>query len=221
MLALLREARESPADSTVSVPTLEALSRSFTADDARNLYFHSDRIYRHSVFKNRYATYDCRSDCDILNPSTSRRDFMCVQDDTSSPPDPDSQPPRPRYVYGRLLGIFHANVMYAGPGISEIRKRRFDFLWVRWFTAGADGAVPWQEKKQDVLSFPLVGLPGSCGFLDPANVVRAAHIIPRFASGPVHDIDEEPVGREGGKKRFIFSRCAGDRTDWKAYYVNR
>lgn len=148
---------------------------------------------------------------------------MCLQDETNSNVDDLGQPQtRPRYVYGRLLGIFHANVMYGGPGVSDLRKRRFDFLWVRWFAADAGRAIPWSEKKQDVLSFPPIGLQGSCSFLDPMSVLRAAHIIPCFASGPVHDeVDQQLGDKRRGEQRPLFSRCAGNRSDWKAYYVNR
>jgi len=37
------------------------------------------------------------------------------------------------FLYARVLGAYHANVIYTGPGIRDYNARRFDFLWVRWY----------------------------------------------------------------------------------------
>lgn len=62
-----------------SIPVLQTLSTSFSDDDLGNIHFHSDRMYRHKIFKVRYTTYDCWYNQDTLNPSTSRRDFMVLR----------------------------------------------------------------------------------------------------------------------------------------------
>ncbi|KAJ3535195.1 hypothetical protein NMY22_g6600 [Coprinellus aureogranulatus] len=212
---LLRESRMDPEQYGRSIPTLEALSQSFKADDANYLHFHSDRIYRHRIFKLRFTTYDCRADHDIFNPSTSRRDFMCIRGDAATG-EGSALGDNDRYRYGRILGVFHANVMYSGPGALDNRRRRFDFLWVRWFVPQGCGA-PWTDKTHDVVSLARAGSPDACSFLDPEEVLRAAHIIPRFSAGPLYESQDGP--RNGNTP--VFSRCAQDRSDWKEYLVNR
>ncbi|KAJ3531358.1 hypothetical protein NMY22_g8186 [Coprinellus aureogranulatus] len=181
ILVLLREAKANLDVYDNSVPTLEALSKSFSADDVNHLHFHSERIYRHSVFKIRFTTYDCRAEEDIFNPSTSRRDFMCIREPSSL------------------------------EGSSGTEDR--DLGQVHWIVAGGD-----LISYGFAVSFAQAGSPlAACDFLDPVDVLRAAHIIPRFAAGLVHD----PLNKEDQPKARAFSKCAQDRSDWKEYFVNR
>ncbi|KAJ3538377.1 hypothetical protein NMY22_g5192 [Coprinellus aureogranulatus] len=179
--------------------------------DLDSILFHSETIYRHNVLEVPYITDDCRQDIDTINPRTSRRDFMCLpacdKPESSATGTTDEE----GYIYGRVLGIFHANVIYRGAGALDYRRRRFDFLWVRWFMPIA--AYPWSSKRLDRVKLAPVAEAGSCDFIDPANILRAAHIIPRFAMGRLHS--DEDV------KRSIFSKAAQDGGDWKEYYVNR
>ncbi|KAJ3515408.1 hypothetical protein NMY22_g14461 [Coprinellus aureogranulatus] len=212
---LLQEAKMKADDYAASIPILQSLSVTFTDDDLKNIHFHSDRIYRHAIFKIRYTTYDCRYDHDTFNPSTSRRDFMCLRADSDTPPSTPNHggaaADKP-YSYGRLLGVFHTNVVYSGPGALDFGKRRLDFLWVRWFVQ-EPRTNDWSVKRQDLLTLAPVASPGSCDFLDPANILRGAHIIPRFSSGPRYG--------EADTQRRILSKCAHEKSDWKMYYVNR
>ncbi|KAJ3512913.1 hypothetical protein NMY22_g15195 [Coprinellus aureogranulatus] len=213
---LLQEAQTNPEVYGQSIPPLSKLFNSFSEGDLINLHFHSDRIYRHSVFKLRFTTYDCRADEDTFNPSTSRRDFMCLRGTLDSGGTPDSEE-EDRYRYGRILGIFHANILYSGPGALDTYRRRFDFLWVRWFIP-REKSRSWLDKSHDVVSFPPAGSPlVSCDFLDPLEVLRGAHIVPRFATGPAHDPESEAVQHQSR----IFSKCAQDYSDWNQYFVNR
>ncbi|KAJ3514106.1 hypothetical protein NMY22_g14847 [Coprinellus aureogranulatus] len=201
----------------VAIARLEALSASFTEQDMGGIYFHADRIYRHKILQIDVSTYDCRLGCDVLNPSTSRRDFMCLRAEEPTTPGQEHGNEVVRegcqYAYGRLLGVFHANIVYGGPGSTDLRRRRFDFLWIRWFVPAKGQSIAsnaWSSKRLDRLSLPPLAHPESCDFLDPADVLRAAHLIPRFATGKV---PEEP-GR-------LHSRFARDEDDWIEYYVNR
>ena len=223
--ALLREAQASSEDHGPSIRTLEDLTTSFTADDTRNIYFHSDRIYRHGVFKIRYTTYDCRNDHDTLNASTSRRDCMWLQEDPvsereqSESPRVESPVKRQRYFYGRLLGVFHTNMLYTGPGAFDFRKRRFDFLWIRRFVSDTNDTKPWTEKRLDTLSLVPTSQPDSCMFVDPSHILRAAHIVPRFSSGPLYPTVGDSTK---GKGRLpLLSKIAKDQSDWRSYFVNR
>ncbi|KAJ3530305.1 hypothetical protein NMY22_g8628 [Coprinellus aureogranulatus] len=212
---LLREARMNSELYGQSIPTLLALSNSFRAEDVKNLHFHSDRIYRHSVFKIRFTTYDCRVGEDTFNPSTSRRDFMCLRRPVGEGPSSRASENDSQYRYGRILGVYHVNVLYSGPGALDTRKRRFDFLWVRWFVP-VEASRPWSDKRHDVVSLARSTTPGASGFLDPLEVLRAAHIVPRFTAGPVYDLQDDT-----DRRAPLLSKCAQDRSDWKEYVVNR
>ncbi|KAJ3531696.1 hypothetical protein NMY22_g8044 [Coprinellus aureogranulatus] len=209
--ALIHDAQRDAESHAPSLPILKKLLTSFREDDLSNLHFHSDRIYLHRVFKIRYTTYDCRADHDTFNAATSKRDFMSLREMGNSAAG--SSGDQGRYVYGRILGVFHGNIRYTGPGAVDTKSRRFDFLWVRWFLQ-VGNTKGWLEKQHDVLSLAPLTAPNACGFMDPTDVLRAAHIVPRFSSQPLYDPDGKDADRP-------FSKHARDRTDWAQYFVNR
>lgn len=220
-----------------TLQVLHAVASEPREKDIDCIYFHSDTIYRHNVMKVPYTTYDCRQDSDTINPHTSRRDFMCLPAHPSNV-DGSSELEAPGYVYGRVLGIFHANVMYRGSGALDYRRRRFDFVWARRFTPLSPGNG-WSSHRLDRVKLAPITQDGSWDFVDPANILRAAHIIPRFSLGPLHEAKVPLKGSKKGKKaqvgidaegekrggdergRPIFSKCAQDEHDWKEYYINR
>lgn len=207
--SLLQEAEQNPNDYSLQIQTLKALN--YAADvelnqlDLDQLFFHSDTIYKHDIFHVNYTSYDVRRETDIINPKTSRQNIICLRQLEAD----DSPQTAHRFVYARILSIFHVNVYYRGKGSLDLRKRRFDFLWVRWFQAVQPTTSP---DSLDRLSFLPARHPDAIGFLDPASVLRASHIIPRYSLGPVYDNTDE--GR-------IFSKAAKEQEDWKEYYVNR
>ena len=169
-----------------------------------------DRMYAHKVLKVNYTTYDMRRDQDVLNPGTSRCNIMVL-----AQPDADEASGGQHFLYGRILGIYHVNVIYNGPGMVDYTLRRFDFLWVRWYDL--EDSVMARAKKSkassyllDRLVFPPLNAENAVGFLDPASVLRGCHIIPAFAKGK-----RFPEGQPGQSKR------AQDVRDWKGYYVSR
>ncbi|TEB25371.1 hypothetical protein FA13DRAFT_1756603 [Coprinellus micaceus] len=182
--ALLDEAQRQPQEHASSLPILKGLAKDYSEDDLRNIFFHADHIYQHKVLQINYTAYDCRRSRDILNPSTSRRDVMCLR--RPSGDAAKGQPTVDRYIYGRILGIFHVNVIYAGPGRLDYSKRRFDFVWVRWFKSQS-AMQPWSSKRLDRVALKPLTDGAACGFVDPADIIRAAHIIPRFSLGTVVD----------------------------------
>ena len=155
-----------------------------------------DRFYRHNLTRINYTTYDVRHAQDIINPNTEHRDIMMLSG--SSHP----------FCYARVIGIFHTNVIYTGPGLLDYQPRRLEFLWVRWFELieqPSDGC----DLALDALRFIPMMEDEAFGFVDPTDVIRSCHLIPAFAMGRLH-----PNG-------VAMSRCAQDGADWKKYYVNR
>jgi hypothetical protein len=168
------------------------------------VHFKGERMYRHNIMRINYTTYDVRRAQDCINPRTNLRDIMLL-----SHSDDDSA--RHEFEYARVIGIYHVNVVYTGPGMLDYRARRVTFLWVRWYEILKD--IPaqqgWENAQLDCLQFPPMSEADSFGFVDPADVLRGSHIIPSFSVGPRHT---EAVG---------VSECARNSQDWRQYIVNR
>lgn len=164
-----------------------------------------DRIYWHSLMRVNHTTYDVRRDQDLLNPPRNHADVMTLAGTVS---EDDSR----HFRYARVVGVFHVNVVYVGPGMADYRPKRFDVLWVRWYGRSLSAAAErtgWEHRTLDRLSFPPTTEKDAFGFLDPGEVIRACHIVPVFSAGKAN------VGGRDWSKR------AATQHDWKEYYVNR
>lgn len=127
------------------------------------------------------------------------------------------------YWYARVIGVFHAHVSCSHRKSPQKTMESMPFLWVRWLGAAPPpykagpaharlpkvGFVPW-NKDFDNYSF---------GFLDPAEVLRGAHLIPAFHDGRTntllpHDcaVARQVKNRDG--------KPVSTTDDWENYYVN-
>lgn len=178
-----------------------------TCNETDHIFFKNDRLYKHRVFRINYTTYDVRRAQDIINPNTSHKDIMVLRDDTDDTDGEEDNHVSSRFLYARVLGIYHVNVVYTGTGTLDYQPRRMEFLWVRWFQPTT---LPcgWGSRRLDCIKFFPVAHEYAFGFLDPSDVLRACHIFPRMALGRVH--------QDSG-----LSICAKDQSDWQYYYVNR
>ena len=158
-----------------------------------------NRVYKHKLARFYYTTYDVRRCEDIVNPETSHCDVMLL-----APKEENAAQFHP-FLYARVIGIYHINIIYNGPGMVSYEAMRFDFLWVRWFQLDESA----NGTQLDRLTFPPMADENSFGFVDPALVVRACHILPLFSEGKRH---QDGIG---------LSRSAKDGQEWKAYLVNR
>jgi hypothetical protein len=140
----------------------------------------------------------------VINPGTSHRDIMLLANRT----DDDSRSSHP-FLYARVLGIYHVNVIYTGEGSLDYTARRVEFLWVRWFKYDDNRSVDWSDLTIDRIRFPPMTDEGAFGFVDPKDVLRACHIIPAFARGKAHP---DGIG---------LSMLSHDAEDWSRYYANR
>jgi hypothetical protein len=167
--------------------------------DINTIIIKDDRMYEHHVARFNYTTYDVRRAQDVINPRTSHHNVMvlCSDNDIGQ-----------RYIYGRVLGVYHVNVIITGHGMVDYTPIRVEFLWIRWYNA-LDQCSDWSTSTLDRVNFPPLADEHSFDFIDPADVLRSCHIIPRFNSGKKH---EDGLG---------LSACAGDKNDWREYYVNR
>ena len=167
------------------------------------LFLKNDCIYHHKRIRFHYTTYDVRRGTDIINAGTSCCNVMLLANNADGPSSPH------HFLYARVLGAYHTNVIYVGPGMRDHEPRRFDFLWVRWFEVVDPASSGWSNSTLDVVRFPPMHRNGSFGFVDPQDVLRGCHILPAFAKGR-RQADGVSV-----------SRCAKDGTDYHMYYVGR
>ena len=174
-------------------------------DTSRNfVFFKSDCIYRHRLLRINFTTYDVRRGTDIIKPETTRCNIMALADLTDG-----STSTSHRFLYARVLGAYHANVIYTGPGMRDYKARRFDVLWVRWYEVVEPGSSGWSESTLDSIRFPPLRDGDSFGFVDPMDVLRGCHVLPAFSKG------------KRNKAGIDVSRCAKDSKDYELYYVGR
>ena len=164
-----------------------------------HVVFKGNKIYRHRLLRINYTTYDLQQEFDSINPRTDHCDIMLLSNLDDDHP----------FCYARVLGIFHANIIYTGLGSKDFKSRRIEFLWVRWFEVIQDRFSLWEQLALDTVRFLPMDNKDAFDFVDPTNVLRGCHIIPSFADGRLH--------RDG----VAMSRWANDSDDWKRYYINR
>ena len=111
-------------------------------------------------------------------------------------------------MYARVLGVYHAEVIYTGLGMQNFEAHTFQMLWVRWYEFVDLGSSGWDSSTLDMLRFPPLHKDNSFGFVDPEDVSRGCHIIPAFDKGK----------RESN---INISRSAKDNNDYLLYYVGR
>ncbi|KAK1216806.1 hypothetical protein PQX77_020558 [Marasmius sp. AFHP31] len=170
----------------------------------------SDRFYRHRRFRLHYTSYDCRRKQETIG--YRRRPHIMTLADTPV----DSHP----YLYGRVLGIYHADIFYLAqhPRQQKARKR-MDFLFVRWFVFDETYAWGWKAKRLPRLYFPDANDPGAFDFVDPARVIRASHIIPAFEYNTTDELlRSDSMARlyeEYDEGKYVL-----EDQDYRYYYVN-
>ena len=78
-----------------------------------------NRFYCHNLMWINYTTYDVQRAQDVINPNTEHHDIMMLSRSLSHP-----------FCYARIIGIFHANIIYTGPGLLDYQPHQLEFLWV-------------------------------------------------------------------------------------------
>ena len=109
-------------------------------------------------------TYNLRCETDTVNPCTDHRNVMLLSQNnvnsaTSSP-----------ICYARILGVYHANVIFTGPESIDYQSRCLELLWVWWFEVLTNPAGL-EQCSLDKGRFVPVHRAGAFGFIDPADVL--------------------------------------------------
>ena len=178
--------------------------------ERNTIRFLANRIYHHHTLRVNYTTYDVRWSQDVISPR-SHADIMVFAHN-----EDEDEHPHP-YWYARVIRVFHVNVYRtgAGPHTSE----RKDVLWVRWFGI-APSSTPYgfESKRLPRVGFIPFDADGDAfGFLDPAVVIRGAHIMPLFRKGWTAELLPRSIAREGQNTR---ERPEHHNEDYEAYNVN-
>ena len=161
--------------------------------DHMSLKLVNNWIYRHKVLQVNYTTYDSQHCQDSLNPRT-HGDIMVLSQDDSHP-----------YWYAHIIGIFHAMVLHTGWKSKSQEVKKMEFLFMRWFSLDMEEVGGWETKKMHQVGF--ADSDGAFGFVDPADVVHAVHLIPRFLEGWTKDLLGPSITQEKDE-------------DWVCYYIN-
>jgi hypothetical protein len=175
------------------------------ADDWQAVLLKHDRIYKHKLMRMNYTRYDVRRAEDVIHTGTTGHcNVMVLNPDWEALDTSDDHP----FWYARVLGIYHANVMYIGKDWTDYSPHRIEFLWVWWYEL-RNGNNNWSTRHLDRVSFPPMVDENSFGFIDPDDVLRSCHIIPVLGDGMAR---QDGVG---------LSYCAQDHSVWKSYVINR
>jgi hypothetical protein len=170
------------------------------------VFLKKDRIYHHNLSRFHFTTYDVQHGTDIINPGTSHCNIMLLADNADAA---DGFSDLHHFLYARVLGVYHANVIYTGSGMRDYDARRLDFLWVRWYEVVDSTSSGWSNSQLDCVRFLPMSRDDAFGFVDPTDVLRGCHVMPNFAKGKRH---ADSVG---------VSHCANDSEDYNCYYVGR
>jgi len=138
---------------------------SFSVEEQNGLRFLHHRIYKHNIFHIHYTTYDLRHTYDTLNPRT-HANFMTL----SHEDDEESEAEFP-YWFGQIVSIFHAAVVYTGPGSCSVELQHMEFLFVRWFGHNLGHRGGWKAKQLHRIGFVDGKDNAVFGFLDPQEVI--------------------------------------------------
>jgi hypothetical protein len=174
----------------------------FTDEERMTLTIDNNRLYQHQVLRINYTTYDNRRAQDTINPRT-RPDIMMLSGENE---EGDHAHP---YWYARVLGIYHVRVLHTGKFSKSSQLQTMQFLHVRWFGHHVKHRSGWKARHLHRVSF-IDGNSEPFGFVDPAYVIRAAHLIPVFAFRETEDL----LGPSNIARREI------DDEDWRFYYVS-
>ncbi|KAG9122310.1 hypothetical protein FRC07_001374 [Ceratobasidium sp. 392] len=153
--------------------------QSIDTTQCQSIVFSTGAMYKHATLQINYTTYDIRRTHDTLNTWLKHHFVMLPNND----PDPDHP-----FLYAKILGIYHT---HASPNQAS-RAQRVEFLWL--------DRVRYVRRTSPREMF---------GFVDPACIIRACHLIPAFKYGRTSELPRTSIAVDAAEG------------DWESYYVNR
>ncbi|KAG9081233.1 hypothetical protein FRC06_005704 [Ceratobasidium sp. 370] len=164
-------------------PAVKHLLARITGDpefaDLGKLSFLNDRMYVHATLRINYTSYDVHRQHDVVNTHLACQ-FILLPNDTTN------NPSNHLFLYAKVLGIYHAKVMFC-----DCPLKRMDFVWVRWLEYDKEEPGGWEAGCLDHVHYGQyrndTELLEAFDFIDPRHIVRACHLIPDFDAGDVQD----------------------------------
>lgn len=169
-----------------------------TAEDRTKILLLESSIFAHKVLRINFTTYDNRRDQDSINPHTHSDIIMLSHDGSSHP-----------YCYARVFGIYHAMVQFNSNRSRKRELHRMEFLLVRWYDVDSGAHAGFAAKRLHQVMFRKVG-PDTFGFVNPSDVLRAAHLIPNFEQETTAQLLGPSMARRKEEMDLDYNR----------YYVN-
>lgn len=173
----------------------------FTDEQRAELTIVNNYLYRHGTAQFNYTTYDVRRERDVIKPGSAI--MLSSKEDR----DMAGNEPHP-FWYAVVHGIHHVKVTHKP---SNTTGKRIDILWVRWLGQDPEWIGGDSTCQLDRIGFvPFDDDSGgpAFGFVDPASVIRACHLIPAFTEGMTTSL-------------LPPSRFRSDNGDYVNFYVNR
>ncbi|OCH83554.1 hypothetical protein OBBRIDRAFT_742975, partial [Obba rivulosa] len=177
--------------------------REYSSAERQTVRFMRNKLYQHKKLQINFTTYDMRRRQESINPRT-RSDIMLLAHEN------DDELVKWPFWYARVVGIFHVNVMHEQRPRQWSPEQQINFLLVRWYGRNMKIGGGFANKRLPCLGFLDGNEPGAFGFLDPADVIRASHIIPSFSYGRTSGLMGPSIARREDEED----------EDWEFYYVN-
>ncbi|KAF9049001.1 hypothetical protein BJ165DRAFT_1592981 [Panaeolus papilionaceus] len=176
----------------------------FSSTERAQVLFRNHTMFGHKTMRINYTTYDMRHEQDTINPRTNPN-IMVLS------PDGEDHP----YWYAKVIGIYHVLVVHQD---LQPQPKLMHFLWIHWY-----GLEPsrhykfgWKARRLPRVGFvddsdddPMAS--PTFGFIDPANVIRAVHLIPAFH----HEHTKGLLGPS-----TLARQPEEDDADWNFFYIN-
>ncbi|KAG7087202.1 hypothetical protein E1B28_013183 [Marasmius oreades] len=178
-------------------------SEDFTVEDLSLIRFVKDKIFTHKCFRLHYNTYDIRRKAHTIS-TRLHPDVMVLADDTTAR---EQEHP---YCYARVVGVFHANVVY----------------WRQDMAYEDSAAALYRFPLGSVAKrFPQIHfLPSSeyntFAFIDPSTVLQGAYIQPSFTEGLTSDL-LAPTSTARVYEGVVNGKYELETKDWCKYQVNQ
>lgn len=149
--------------------------------ESNSILFKHNHIYSHNITCVSYTTYDIQYEEDDIHTFTCQHNIVVLSDDQVDNDTATSRSEHP-FAYGQVLGIYHMNMIYIGPRMTNYQLICLEFLWIQWYrrVSICNSSI---AHKFDCLKFCSVEDADAFSFINLLGILHGCHIIPRFWEG--------------------------------------
>jgi hypothetical protein len=163
-----------------------------------------DVLHIHPICTFNYTTYDQRRESDTVRSANLAGGFVVLAANDLEPNFP--------FWLARVNLIFHVNVCARLP-CGKYTSKRLDVLFINYYHFYKRD--DWTPRRLPSFTFGSICGPSGrsvpdSAFLDPARVIRGAHVVPAFEAGHAASESVYPTS--------ILPRLDGQA--WESFYLN-